>query len=88
MMIFGTKKNIMSRTIDQLIYDIQYQFPLWPSTYSTCNRDGCERAARGGRVCLECLQDDLASITNQEDAAEFVKACEHLSKVKYRLLHA
>lgn len=78
----------MSRTIDQLIYDIQYQFPLWPSTYSTCDRDDCERAARGGRVCLECLQEDLAELTSATDAEEFVKACEHLSKIKYRLINA
>ena len=76
------------KTIDQLIYDIQYRFPLWPSTYSTCQRDGCERAARGGRVCLECLQEDLAKITSVDDAEEFVKACEHLSKVKHRLINA
>ena len=76
------------KTIDQLIYDIQYQFPLWPSTYSTCERDDCERAARGGRVCLECLQEELAKLTNAHDASELVKACEDLSKVKYRLLNA
>lgn len=76
------------KTIDQIIYDIQYQFPLWPSTYSTCERDDCERAARGGRVCLECLQEDLAELTSMNDAAEFVKACENLSKIKYRLLNA
>lgn len=76
------------KTIDQLIYDIQYQFPLWPSTYSTCERDDCERAARGGLVCLECLQEDLAALTNETDAADFVKACEELNKIKYRLINA
>ncbi len=76
------------RTIEQLIYDIQYQFPLWPSTYSTCERDDCERAARGGRVCLECLKEDLAELTNSSDAAYFVMACEELNKIKYRLINA
>lgn len=79
---------LITDNLSQIMYDIQYQFPLWPSTYSTCQRDGCERAARGGRVCLECLQEKLAELTSVDDAAEFVKACEHLSKVKYRLLNA
>jgi hypothetical protein len=78
----------MSKTIDQLIYDIQYQFPLWPSTYSTCERDGCEKPARGGRVCLDCLESDLAALTNTHDAREFVDACEHLSRIKHRLINA
>ncbi len=37
---------------------------------------------------MECLQEKLAELTSVDDAAEFVKACEHLSKVKYRLLNA
>lgn len=78
----------MKTSVDQLIYDIQYQFPLWPSTYSTCQRDGCEKSARGGRVCLDCLEADLAALTNTHDAREFVEACEHMSKIKHRLINA
>ena len=37
---------------------------------------------------MECLQEDLAKITSVDDAEEFVKACEHLSKVKHRLINA
>lgn len=37
---------------------------------------------------MECLQEDLAELTSMNDAAEFVKACENLSKIKYRLLNA
>jgi len=37
---------------------------------------------------LECLQEELAELTNAHDASELVKACEDLSKVKYRLLNA
>lgn len=76
------------RNVEQIIYDIHRQFPLWPTTYSTCQIDGCEKGARGGESCLDCLQEELASMTNTNDAAALVRAIQDLHKIKYRLIHA
>ncbi len=37
---------------------------------------------------MDCLEDDLAALTNRQDAGEFVDACEHLSRIKHRLINA
>lgn len=76
------------RTIEHIMNDIHKQFPLWPVTYSTCYNDDCEKSSRGGRRCLDCLQDELAALTNNEDAGLFVQACTNLHNIKRRLLHA
>lgn len=37
---------------------------------------------------MDCLEADLAALTNTHDAREFVEACEHMSKIKHRLINA
>jgi hypothetical protein len=76
------------RTVEHIIYDIHRQFPLWPSTYSTCQDNGCEKRARGGERCLDCLQDELTELTSKSDAKALVDAVFELHKIKYRLIHA
>jgi hypothetical protein len=69
--------------IANLISDIWYQHPFWPSTFSECINDGCSDYARGGRDCKECLKKQLSALTSEEFATEFfqllgdVRRCEH-----------
>jgi len=37
---------------------------------------------------LDCLQAELAALTNNEDAGLFVQACINLHNIKRRLIHA
>jgi hypothetical protein len=59
--------------IENLIADIWYQNPRWPSTFSVCC-NGCGNQARGGRECIYCLEKELSKLTSQEDARSFVSA--------------
>jgi hypothetical protein len=59
--------------IENLIADIWYQNPRWPSTFSVCC-NGCGNSARGGRECIYCLEIELSKLTSQEDARSFVSA--------------
>ena len=69
--------------IANLVSDIWYQHPFWPSTFSECANDGCQESARGGRKCKKCLQKQLSALTSEEFATEFfqllgdVRRCEH-----------
>ena len=59
--------------IENLIGDIWYQNPRWPSTFSACCK-GCGNNARGGRECIYCLEEELSGLTSKEEARQFVSA--------------
>ncbi len=43
-----------------LFQSLMRQYPLWPSTFSTCE---CRRAdARGGGKCALCIKEELAAL--------------------------
>jgi len=69
--------------IANLISDIWYQHPFWPSTFSRCANGVCQESARGGRECKKCLKKQLSALTSEEFATEFfqlladVRGCEH-----------
>ena len=53
----------MKQKVDQawvLFQSLMRQYPLWPSTFSTCD---CGRAdARGGGKCALCIKEELAAL--------------------------
>lgn len=61
----------MSKTdeINNLCNNILRQYPIWPSTFSTCccGRD----KARGGGECNICLTEKLGAIIGRDKAEEF-----------------
>ena len=69
--------------IANIMSDIWYQHPFWPSTFSECANNGCQESARGGRECKECLKKQLSALTSEESATKFyqllanVRECEH-----------
>lgn len=69
--------------IANLVSDIWYQHPFWPTTFSGCFNEGCPEVARGGRECKKCLKKQLSALTSEEFATEFfqllgdVRRCEH-----------
>lgn len=45
-----------------LLYDLRWQYPSHPATFSSCCR--CKvNGGRGGGHCAECIELDIAEIT-------------------------
>ena len=56
--------------------DLYRQYPLWPSTFSTCN---CGRGwARGGGKCADCYEEELAQLVGAEAANRARKAMQEV----------
>lgn len=70
----------------QIFQNLQRQFPLWPSTFSTCD---CGRGdGRGGGKCAVCIGEELAEEVGLELAAEAVAALDGVQDVWARIREA
>ena len=60
----------MSNTykVELLMSELSRQYPLWPSTFSTC--ECTRRPARGGGKCSECIEESLAELIGADLAKE------------------
>jgi len=68
----------------QLFSALMRNYPLWPSTFSTCD---CKRAmGRGGGKCALCLEEELASkvgpIAARRATRAMVEMCEAWEEVR------
>jgi hypothetical protein len=66
------KQNKRS-TFESIIHDLWRAHPEWDSTYSKCCVDGCDKPARGGYLCPDCLVECLGELTGSPDAAEAMR---------------
>jgi hypothetical protein len=77
----------MSREYD--IHDaknlIWRNLPTLPGTFAACSR-GCGQSARGGGVCLNCAQADLAKLTNELLARQYVATVLNLRRLEREML--
>ena len=70
----------------QIFMNLQRQFPLWPSTFSTCD---CGRGdGRGGGKCAVCIGEELAKEVGPELASEAVAALDGVCDVWARIREA
>ncbi len=58
--------------IDQIITIIWRNLPLYPSTFGDCWMQ-CGNGARGGGLCMDCAQKDLAKLVGAKRAKQYVK---------------
>lgn len=66
--------------LELLLSDLHRQYPLWPSTFSTCE---CKRRpARGSGKCSECLEESLAELIGADLAKEIHAAIWRLHALK------
>ena len=73
---YEMKSNVNSAW--ETFSDLMRNFPLWPSTFSTCV---CGREpGRGGGKCAKCLEEELSEKVGPVLANEAVMA---LRNVKY-----
>ena len=68
----------------QLFSALMRNYPLWPSTFSTCD---CRRGmGRGGGKCALCLEEELAqtvgSIAARRATRAMVEMCEAWEEVR------
>ena len=59
--------------------------PEVPSTFSACAR-GCGQGGRGGGPCLNCAQADLARLTNDLYAGQYVATVLNLRRIERELI--
>lgn len=71
--------------ISELVRDLERQYPLWPSTFSTC---ACKRGmARGGGRCATCIEEELSQIVGRSLAWELHQQLKDYMRVKAEVLH-
>lgn len=68
----------------QLFSSLMRNYPLWPSTFSTCD---CKRGmGRGGEKCALCLEEELAQkvgpIAARRATRAMVEMCEAWADVR------
>ena len=66
--------------VELLMSELHRQYPLWPSTFSTCECG--KNMARGGGKCYECIEKDLAEVIGAELAKEIHTAIYRLYNLK------
>lgn len=86
----GAGKEAMGMSkVDQvwgIFWNLQRQFPLWPSTFSTCD---CGRGdGRGGGKCKLCIWEELVDAVGPELASEALDAFDRVSDVWARIREA
>lgn len=77
-----------------LLSDLRYQIQPVVGTWSACSR--CGSPSRGGRLCEDCLRDDIADLLGDSVPAESLlflvnSLCEHFRiyrDIEERLLSA
>ena len=63
----------MSKLVDVenlIFYSLVRNYARWPSTFSTCPTEGCERLGRGGGLCADCIEKELAGLIGENLAKQ------------------
>jgi len=67
-----------------LLRDLHYQYPDSVNTFSTCSR--CEEhSARGGGVCANCIERELAKVIGPTKGAHLHTMIKQLAEHKARV---
>lgn len=79
------KKANDSYELSNLVRELERQYPIWPSTFSTCE---CKRhMARGGGRCAECIEEELAERVGKPLAWELHHSFKQYQRLKYEILY-
>lgn len=62
------------------MHDLHRQYPLWPSTFSTC--DCGKNLGRGGGRCADCIEEELAKLIGKPLAWEIHSTIKELTRLK------
>lgn len=75
-----------SYKVSELIRGLEYQHPMGVSTFGTCIK--CRaNASRGGCVCANCLEDELAEIIGKPLAWEVHQALKTYNLLKIAAIY-
>ena len=56
--------------VDNLKHAMWHNMPRWPTTMGPC-KNGCNKQARGGGRCMDCLEKDLAAYVGADLALKY-----------------
>ena len=74
-----------TNSVETLIYQLERQYPMWPSTFSKCE---CKRhLARGAGRCGECIEEELADLIGRSLAWEVHHALKSYTQIKAFAIH-
>lgn len=80
-----SKSGTDSYEISQLVYQLERQHPLMPSTFSTCE---CKREmARGGGSCSLCIEEQLAEKVGRGMAWELHNSFKQYQRLKHEIIY-
>lgn len=66
--------------ISELVRELERQYPLWPSTFSTCE---CKRGfGRGGGRCATCIEEELVKFIGRSLAWELHQSLKDYIRIK------
>lgn len=77
-MLINENKKQAIKAIDIAIQIIE-NYPAFSTTFSLCS-NCINNAAKGGMLCRDCLEEDLADIVGDEKAKEFHENVKIISK--------
>lgn len=70
--------------VSELVRELERQYPIWPSTFSTCN---CERSmARGGGRCALCIEDALSELIGRPLTWELHQQLKDYTRIKAEVI--
>lgn len=76
-----------TRKIEEIIYRLRRNYPLYPSTFNPCLNPGCKDSARGNGICASCCEKRLAEVSGEPEASsEFHEAVKDQTRLQSVLL--
>lgn len=79
------KSGTESYELSELVYQLERQYPLMPSTFSTCE---CKRSpARGGGLCAECIEERIAEKVGKPLAWELHHSFKQYQRLKHEVIY-
>lgn len=82
----ATTKRYESREyqVSELVRELERQYPLWPSTFSTCE---CKRGmGRGGGRCAQCIEEELSTFVGRSLAWEIHQSLKDYIRIKAEVI--
>ena len=72
------------KKLNDLLADIYYQLPIGVTTWGMCDNN-CGNSARGCRVCISCLEKELADIVGSKIASDIVEKAKNIQKMRIEI---
>jgi len=73
--------------LNELIYRLRRNYPMYPSTFGYCSTDGCDNSARGSGKCASCCEKAIGELIDNPDLARsFMQQTECTANIQRKML--